>query len=793
MPNNLFKNGFALIIGVQDDIHSVKDAQKLYDILTNTEKAGYPTVQVQLITEGAATKKGILNAFNKLRTQVDAHPEATVFVYYSGHGGQFVENDTSQYYLVPNDYSYNDYTTYISKKEFSLLIDAIPARKMILIFDCCHAEGFKDTTKGIGRPHIPTTEPLVEGLNTGQGRVIMASCEAQEKSYYDQQKRHGVFTSALIEALEGKNTTYGKKYVSVEDIQGYLRVQVPKRTHQLYEKKQTPIFITSGTGFDVCHNSKPLLVIISDKRDNHYLKELQQSLQILVNKSLIEIWDVHQVQLQNADYSTSYSQIRTANMVICLLSDNYFTAPNNICLDLQSFAIDQYKNLIPILIDDCLYHLHPEYEQLQVLPTQKDSDKPVAIANWKNRKSAYTSIGEFILEQLKSTIILENKKNTEEVTTQTKKTTELMPSVLEQKKDTESVMQTSRSVRCAICGEVFFSKEDWKYRECTYQAISQEQGIMELKCLEFSNIGNEFDYASPESFQAIYPIVGQVATGKAYYLYTLLEQFYFKPSKPIRQLLRELQTTIRLVSGLNYREIERIYKQFIRERLDATTPLNRVNYIPLILEVNRFDKIKRSPINMTFFNLAGELVGSKADFFKENARIYNANAIIILISPYNDPYLSKFVNQNYKSHMETVNMFIDRLYRELYFHEKNKPLNKVTIPIAFCISQFDKLEHIIPNIISHDFYLEIPDLILPNNNLNLRKIKENTKNIENFLNQHSEINIDFIQARFSNYNWFTISSIGHDDVEDIGLKGKTPKGIFAPIFWFWGLDNILTI
>ena len=60
MANQLFKNGYALIIGVQEDIKAVSDATKLHAILTDSAKAGYPTNQVQLITEGGATKQGIL-------------------------------------------------------------------------------------------------------------------------------------------------------------------------------------------------------------------------------------------------------------------------------------------------------------------------------------------------------------------------------------------------------------------------------------------------------------------------------------------------------------------------------------------------------------------------------------------------------------------------------------------------------------------------------------------------------------------------------------------------------------
>ena len=141
MPNSPFKNGYAVIIGVQEDILAVSDANKLHKILIDTQKAGYPSEQVQLLTEVEATKQGILDALKKLKSQVDDNPHATVLIYYSGHGGQFPKDNEPQYYLLPSDYKSANRATAISKEEFSKPINEIKAQKMILIFDCCHADG----------------------------------------------------------------------------------------------------------------------------------------------------------------------------------------------------------------------------------------------------------------------------------------------------------------------------------------------------------------------------------------------------------------------------------------------------------------------------------------------------------------------------------------------------------------------------------------------------------------------------------------------------------------------------
>jgi len=63
-----------------------KDATALRDVLVDSSRAAYPPAQVTL-TETAATRQEILAAFDRAIAQVNQNPEATVVVYYSGHGG----------------------------------------------------------------------------------------------------------------------------------------------------------------------------------------------------------------------------------------------------------------------------------------------------------------------------------------------------------------------------------------------------------------------------------------------------------------------------------------------------------------------------------------------------------------------------------------------------------------------------------------------------------------------------------------------------------------------------------
>ncbi len=156
MTNQLFANGYALLIGVGADLPvTVKDATALRDVLINPHRAAYPLKQVNLLTETSATRQGILAGFDELIKRSNQNPGATAIVYYSGHGGYI--KGTKEYFLVP--YGYNSKhrkETAISGLEFTQKIEAIKAQKLIVLLDCCHAGGItKDSSTVFVKSPVP--------------------------------------------------------------------------------------------------------------------------------------------------------------------------------------------------------------------------------------------------------------------------------------------------------------------------------------------------------------------------------------------------------------------------------------------------------------------------------------------------------------------------------------------------------------------------------------------------------------------------------------------------------------
>ena len=232
-----FSNGHALLIGVGGNTIevTVKDAEAIHDLLIDSRKAAYPHTQVELLTKSSATRENILSAFDTLIERVNHNPDATVIIYYSGHGGRIesTNENKNEYFLVPHGYQPNQKpTTTISGLEFTKKIEAIKARKLIVFLDCCHAGGvpaLKTPDEVFVKSPVPPE--LLDALGEGRGRVVVASSQENEFSYTGEP--YSVFTACLLEALQGKATGNQDGYARILETLSYLFEQVPLRTsHQ---------------------------------------------------------------------------------------------------------------------------------------------------------------------------------------------------------------------------------------------------------------------------------------------------------------------------------------------------------------------------------------------------------------------------------------------------------------------------------------------------------------------------------------------------------------------------------
>lgn len=238
--SELFTHGYALIIGIGADLPvTITDAQGVADFLRDRTRCAYPGEQVQLLTGPSARRADILQALDKLAEQVRADPDATVVVYFSGHG---IETPSDHFFL-PYGYNTADLPgTAISGMEFTDKLRAIRARKLVVLLDCCKAGGIgnvKDASV-LPFPKSPAPPGMFDALKAGGGRVLIASSRKDEYSYTG--VPYSIFTDELLKALAGYGAFERDGYARVLDVAMWVGRRVPART----QDKQNPIIKISN-------------------------------------------------------------------------------------------------------------------------------------------------------------------------------------------------------------------------------------------------------------------------------------------------------------------------------------------------------------------------------------------------------------------------------------------------------------------------------------------------------------------------------------------------------------------
>ncbi|MEI2579186.1 caspase family protein [Scytonema sp. PRP1] len=257
-----FINGYALLIGVGESAYrdlslpvTVKDTQAIYAALIDPELCGYPDDKehIRVLNNQEATKAAILDGLNWLKGKAESDPNATVFVYYSGHG--WVDKKTKRYYLLQHDIKPTKMTiSALSAETFTDALRQIQAERLLVVVDSCHAAGMatsKEADLELEEEfddfiRIAPSKGLIEELKQGKGRVVFTSSEGEQKSLWI--KDNSIYTYHFLEALQGAGNKPGDTEVRVSNLMNHLGKTVPESARKL-DKEQTPQFDMTGGDF----------------------------------------------------------------------------------------------------------------------------------------------------------------------------------------------------------------------------------------------------------------------------------------------------------------------------------------------------------------------------------------------------------------------------------------------------------------------------------------------------------------------------------------------------------------
>jgi CheY-like chemotaxis protein len=246
-----FAHGYAVLIGVGHTRYeprwslpvSVRDAQAMRQALIDPALCAYLPEHVRLLHDEDADATAIYASLRWLAEQTSAAPDATALVYFSGHGWR---GPDARYALIPADVRPDQLPdSVLWGQEFTAAIRAIPARRLLVLIDACHAGGIA-TAKGdaaLAAAGFSKASPSAELLRTllqGEGRAVISSSREQQLSYVCRDDTMSIFTQHLIEALRGAANLPGETTVCVSNLINHLGKAVPASAWQQWQAEQTP-------------------------------------------------------------------------------------------------------------------------------------------------------------------------------------------------------------------------------------------------------------------------------------------------------------------------------------------------------------------------------------------------------------------------------------------------------------------------------------------------------------------------------------------------------------------------
>ena len=237
---------FVLAIGVSDyeneglrkDVYyAAADAKKFSDTVKRSSKPLYREVTVTRLIDREATRRKVLRALTLLRTQ--ATQSDTVIIYFAGHGEL---DDRGMFYFLPADVDREDLVgTGLSQAEFKATVQALAGR-VILLLDACHSGKLIESgVHGRSGPGDGPMDVLYRDMKSNEvGLVVMCALKGLEKAM---ERSGGLFTTALVEGLQGKAPKSNLGVVYLKALDGY----VIERVKELSEGKQHPLTSVATT------------------------------------------------------------------------------------------------------------------------------------------------------------------------------------------------------------------------------------------------------------------------------------------------------------------------------------------------------------------------------------------------------------------------------------------------------------------------------------------------------------------------------------------------------------------
>jgi TolB-like protein len=222
--------------------YAAADAKAIADTLAQQRETGrYHDVKTRILVNEKVTRESVLkDLYSGFLGQ--AAPSDIVVIFIAGHGTLAYD----EYYFLPYPATQQEDSLLskgLAKSDFQKAFDVLRqngVKNIVVMLDTCEAGALSKGARGIRAPK--SASEIAKEMAAAEGTYVLAS--AKGDAIEDPKWKHGAFTFAAMEALEGKADANGDGWLDVNELFSY----VARRVLDLTEGRQHPSQDMKGTG-----------------------------------------------------------------------------------------------------------------------------------------------------------------------------------------------------------------------------------------------------------------------------------------------------------------------------------------------------------------------------------------------------------------------------------------------------------------------------------------------------------------------------------------------------------------
>ncbi|MFE0421067.1 DEAD/DEAH box helicase [Streptomyces sp. NPDC058953] len=261
-----------------------RDAIALHALLSDNYRG--PT---SLVLDSEATKDRLLTEMRQLGR--DSAPDDFVMITFSGHGtptAELATHDADPASLAE---------TALRLEDFTELINAIPAKRLLVALDCCYSGSAlakvlpEPQSAYTSRSMEPSPRDVLHRI-TGSGRLIFTASDKDQEAQESRELRHGLLSYYLIRALLGDKGLTSDGKIPLTKLTEYLFTNISSHRLELKNEVQEPRVggWAGKMGFPVLKPGPCYLAIDDSWQPPRITRAVSTLGQYGIHKDVIDAW-----------------------------------------------------------------------------------------------------------------------------------------------------------------------------------------------------------------------------------------------------------------------------------------------------------------------------------------------------------------------------------------------------------------------------------------------------------------------------------------------------------------------